>query len=258
MFLFLLFIIPICYSAHPATVVNTNPSIGLEIQYPMFETYKLNGDIEFLFHVYNKSNGLIMTNETTSCIFDLYNQSGAEIYSSIPIIDTNLREFETTIIGTNFSSIGTYSYMIDCNTSSLGGFSSVVFEITHDGRDSESSKFGAIALVIILLGAMGTFLFLGNVFWQVEENWTFYLSYLFWYISLLFPLIGIGIVTNIPSLNPNVYNLLLSLYSIYARVYETLFIFFVVYIIVLVLSWAINWNKTPKWKMKLREYGGEE
>ncbi len=146
-------------SAVPPFVQEEVFTEGYEIRYPLDGTLKLNTDHTFYFHVYNISNGVPISNSSTNCVFHLYDSSGehilevaAEHYESD--IDN---EWEVFVGGNNFSEKGDQSYLMQCNSSSLGGFASVGFGITLSGLILETSEaviysvlsFGVLLLFII-------------------------------------------------------------------------------------------------------------
>ena len=122
----------------------------MEIQYPPLITIKQGEDYEFQFHVFNKSNGLSVNNATTFCKFHLYNNTGYELVDEDLIMASNLIDYQIIIKGGNFSN-GYYSYIVQCNSSILGGFDSVPFEVTSTGTKlTESKSILYIGLLAIL------------------------------------------------------------------------------------------------------------
>ena len=83
----------------------------------------------FVAHVFNYSNGIPITHNI-SCYFHLYNVHGnhvAEMYDST--VDHNF-DFEFAPNAKNFSTLGSMSYIIQCNNSVAGGFLSAPFQVT--------------------------------------------------------------------------------------------------------------------------------
>jgi len=112
---------------------------GYEIKIPFFGVTRQNSGFDFHFHVFNISDGVPITNDSTSCSFHLYNSTGNHIVSNnnIPYKPEEIiNEWGIDVDGGNFSGLGDYSYLVQCNSSSseLGGFESVNFEVTADGK----------------------------------------------------------------------------------------------------------------------------
>lgn len=145
-------------SAVPPFVQEEVFTEGYEIRYPLDGTLKLNLDHTFYFHVYNISNGMPISNSSTNCVFHLYDSSGEHILE-VPAkhyeseIDN---EWEVFVGGNNFSKIGDQSYLIQCNSSSLGGFASVGFGITLSGLILETSE--ALIYLILAFGVLLLFI----------------------------------------------------------------------------------------------------
>jgi len=65
--------------------------------------------------------------------------------------DDNNIDFELYLNENNFSQIGEYAYIIQCNTSEVGGFVSGVFEVTTDGRYYKEDSQATIAITLFLI-----------------------------------------------------------------------------------------------------------
>jgi len=133
---------------------NINPEVGLQIGYPPFEYMKQNEAFEFDFHVYNKTDGMIMNNETTSCSFFLYNSTGREIvYASSMSMATNLKDFYIIVPAAIFAETGSYAYITTCNTSFKGGYLARGFEVTPDGMPTEDyNNYSFLIIILVLVG----------------------------------------------------------------------------------------------------------
>jgi hypothetical protein len=135
--IFTLFFIPLVSSAPPNTIPGTQIiqqfAEGYTIKYPLVDNLYQNQDHEFYFHIFNISNGLPVSNLTTSCQFHLYNESSGEhMLNKTLVYNQHLNvtnEFEIEVTGGNFSQLGTYSYIVQCNSSVLGGFNNVQFNV---------------------------------------------------------------------------------------------------------------------------------
>ena len=141
-------------SAVPSPQTNVNLEVGLEIQYPAIDILKQGNGFDFKFHVFNKSTGLSLSNDTTICKFHLYNSTGYEFVDEELSMNINLVDFEITVLGGNFTNTGFYSYITQCNTSDFGGFISVPIIVTPTGFELTESK------AIIYIGLFGILIFL--------------------------------------------------------------------------------------------------
>ena len=64
-------------------------AIGLDIRFPQVDVVKQNNDVNYHIHVYNKSNGLLVTNTTISCLVHLYDSTGDHVLISDMGFDEN-------------------------------------------------------------------------------------------------------------------------------------------------------------------------
>lgn len=141
-------------------------SSGYIIEFPLINQLKQNEDFSFHFHIFNISNGRPIQNASTACAFHLYNSSGSHIVRlKQPKVD-NEYDFEFKVMGNNFSKVGMYTYIVQCNSSqnSLGGFESVQLAVTPDGNDGNGILPAIIALTIfsILCATIGVMMWKGK------------------------------------------------------------------------------------------------
>ena len=138
----------------PVTTIFTGEE-GFEIQVLSPQYMKLNEAVHLQFHVYNKSNGEVLTNDTPiSCQSQLVYR-GIEIGSefAIPIDHHFTVDYNTN----NISNLGPYGYVIHCNGSMLGGFYSGGFTATPEGRGPRVGFFIIIFVFAYGLGFIGFF-----------------------------------------------------------------------------------------------------
>ena len=212
----------------PLTEVNTG-DVGLEIKYPKFETLKKAQDYDFEFHVYNLSNGLAM-NEGVTCYFHLYNKLGhhiAELEQSTP---SHMYDYGFDIDGNNFTNVGQYYYNIYCNSSTLGGFASSQFEVTHYGISNDHIGFNIIAMIIAM--CFMSFIFLYFAFNLNEEH---FILKLFLVFFSMITLMGLAKVIFQPY---GGMNLLLTIPQFFFYIFALYFIVYIFY------HWA---KKTEAW-----------
>jgi len=132
--------VSLVYGVAPVTQIQIYVGeTGIEIEYPKITTLQLNRDFKFHFHLFNSSNGMPILNESTSCVFHLYNSTGSHIYTENDIKELHDDyDFEVKVNGGNFSKVGPFEYRFQCNssTSNIGGFVSVPVTVTKDGYDN--------------------------------------------------------------------------------------------------------------------------
>lgn len=141
----------------PAVSTTINTNTGLEIKYPSYENIVQNHYFDFNFHVFNISDGLPVSNTTVSCNFHLYNQSGDHIWTFSNLSHDAasehgiVNEWVARVNGNNFTTQGVYSYIIQCNSSSHGGFLSTNFIVSPEGVDGSLNFFIIISFFLICL-----------------------------------------------------------------------------------------------------------
>ena len=160
-FSFLLLLNVSFISAQPPPQVNLNINTGMDVEFTKIGVFE-NGVTHFFnVHVFNRSDGLRLTNSTTECNFHLFDNTGFHIVNQLPMsYDTTGLDWELNVTSGNFTRNGEYSYLITCNASNIGGFDSVGFEVTQTGLTLETSD--SILLVVILIATF--ILFLGFLY----------------------------------------------------------------------------------------------
>ena len=133
------------------TQVILNLDSGLNIEVPRITTLKQNEDFQFTFHVYNITSGLRVDNSSINCTFELYNSSGIHIIESDLEFGDN--DWEMLVKGGNFSDIGSYYYIVDCQSDSEGGVFVITLQVTATGQliDTPESKFYIVIIFAILI-----------------------------------------------------------------------------------------------------------
>jgi len=149
-----LFMLSFVSAVPPVTEVGSFPE-GFEIKYPNDRNIEQFKDYEFEFHVFNSSNGvpIIDTGQdpAISCYFHLYNKSGnhiAELFENTP---DHIFDYSFHVDGANFTELGQQSYIIQCNSSTQGGFADVAFEVTTDGRTRKSILDNSMLLILLII-----------------------------------------------------------------------------------------------------------
>lgn len=175
----------ILISAVPPVQTTVTGDNSFTLKYPADTILKQNQDYRFEFHVYNTSDGLPITSGI-NCYFHLFNSSGKhliELESSSP----DLFDYSFDVDGGNFSEVGDYCYVAQCNSSTQGGYVSVPFSVTKTGEDIGLNQS---ITIIGQLGLLALFLALGFNF--SNERWK--VRFFFFMVSLL---MGILILNSI-------------------------------------------------------------
>lgn len=153
LFVFLFF--PFVFSANPLT---QTPSIGINIEHPIADTVALNQTHKFHFHIFNATSGVPFVNSTSTivCIFHLYDPSGSHLVKVNKVLSDDTYDWEQIIYAGNFTSVGQYSYVFQCNDTAIGGFYEHDFMVTQSGQPlpSDSLKIFFIGLFLILTGSL--------------------------------------------------------------------------------------------------------
>lgn len=150
-----LLVLPFVFAVKPVTQ-SAEGENTFEIRIPQAEHLKVGRDVHANIHIFNKSTGLPITAGTGAvCLFDLYNQTGDHLIEKLILTNDGDVEWEIDIGGGNFSTTGSYSFIIWCNTTNIGGFVSSGFDVTTSGEDEVVDNLplivvGGMLLIIVL------------------------------------------------------------------------------------------------------------
>jgi len=145
LFLFLILSSSLVLAVKPVTQLAETEN-GLIIEYPRYNVHQQNTYYKMHTHVINASNGVIITNETTKCFLHLYNVSGDHVLEEYMGWDSNGLEFKLDIGAGNFTQLGDFAYIIQCNGTQGGSFIGGNFEITENGK--EKTQGNDLALIV--------------------------------------------------------------------------------------------------------------
>jgi len=170
LFIFIICLFPLISSAIPVQI-----SLGdntLEVTYPQYDLLEQGEGFRLNVHVFNRSDGILLTNSTTDCNLHLYNATGDHLLINQLGFDNSNLDFTLAIDGNNFSSLGVKTFIISCNTTSQGGFVSGLFTVTPTGIETTLSKtLFEVAMIIIILLLLGfaVYLFISNdnFIWEI-------------------------------------------------------------------------------------------
>jgi len=224
-FLFLL-IVSIVYSVSPSIPFSGSSDTikGLILEYPPQQIIEVGKTHEFHFHVFNQSNGAYRND--AQCFFHLYNVSGDHILAlNTSTVEYNF-DYEFRIGGGNFSDLGKYAYVAQCNISGgEAGFVSVPLLVTNDGFENDRANMGFIGISLVFIVLITLFLVLFINF-KSSFRFVFFLM-IFILLNIMTKLLHQIAILN--SINPNVLSIIYILY--YTSLIFTLFMFFYVMII---------------------------
>ena len=161
MALLLLTIVP-ADAAPPQTIV-TSTTPGLVILYPPFDYVLQGAGFVFNFHVYNATDGMPITQvNNISCVFHLYNQSGSHIYTKDPVTAMSGYDYSISAAAGNFSGVGFYSVIIQCNNSRFGGADRTSFKVTDSAQIGVEppSDNRIIFFLLAVIATVGMYLYL--------------------------------------------------------------------------------------------------
>lgn len=126
---------------------------GLIVAFPPFRVYKQNTDIIFNFHVYNQSTGVPITNDSTKCSLNLFDNTGNHVVKNRDLVyDAEGTDWEINLSASNFSRLGEYGFIATCNSSVIGGFDEHTFIVTEDGEEHKVyDPLAGFSIVLFLL-----------------------------------------------------------------------------------------------------------
>ena len=187
-FFFLILFLLSFVSAQPTPFPGAFPE-GFNIEFPLHFEVKQNKPHNFTFHTFNSSNGVPITSGI-SCYFDLYNTDGIHLASlSKSITDSDdIFDYTFELNQNNFSQIGLLSYVIQCNSSTQGGFDAVPVQVTKEGRLNKSIFNNPYIIIFLVL--FGIFFLIA---YQTKIAWLGFVSGV--------PLLMAGIYTMIYGFN---------------------------------------------------------
>lgn len=152
-FVFLILSFSLVSAAPPVlSTVNTGT---IDILAPQIVSLKQYEAHDFYWHVFNSTK--LISNVSVSCDFHLYDNrhnSGEHIFVESKPKYTATRDFEAAANKYNFSNLGKYSYLIECNSSSQAGGIEGEFYVTPTG---EESRIGFYIFLFILAFGLMTF-----------------------------------------------------------------------------------------------------
>jgi len=213
---------------------------GLDIQANVLDYYKINTSAELHIHIFNISNGGILTNTSVDCSAELTDKTGAVVFSGNPAPhDDHFLIMRNSSVVTE---VGVYGLTIVCNSSGVGGAKTSFFEATANGEaPADSLIVVAFCLVLLLILSSSLVMIIKAVGHIIDKNFDLMDMGIMW--GAYFCLLGINQLAIIYLGNVDVNNWLDLFVSLYA------FPMVVVPIIAFLLS-LFNMNKEKKERAK--------
>jgi hypothetical protein len=190
-------------SAAPPVTTTQNFQAGYVVLDSPQTILKQNEDFTVNFFVYNLSNGLLINNVSTECVYYLSNASGKVLYySSVPYSNTGrYGHWELTLTKGNFTNPGTFYYGIKCNSTTLGGPEVGEYIVTPNSYELTASTSVILFLIFLVIVSLIVMCVVG-VRNSVNGAWTIAyicMTYLFTYLLLgLFYIISMNYLWQIP------------------------------------------------------------
>lgn len=162
-------------SAQPSVSIPTTTT-GITIEHPLKDVVQANQTHKFHFHLFNATDGKPFLNTTAKiiCIFHLYDLDGNHILkiNNVPSYDTY--DWEAEVLGGNFTKVGQYSYVFQCNDTEIGGFYEHDFLVTPNGVEPADNGSMSVGLLFFFIFLSAIFIFLGYLFIQNDSLWISY------------------------------------------------------------------------------------
>lgn len=131
---------------------------GLTIEFQKYDYTKVGENFEVHTHVFNNTDGLPLTNETVDCFLHFYYPNGSHALKTEMDFNPPF-DWEYLIQGEAFVD-GKGSWIIQCNSSTDGGFSAGKVTLNHDGLPPKQAgviiffSMLFIAIVITMLSML--------------------------------------------------------------------------------------------------------
>lgn len=190
-----LLVLPMVIAVPPMTTIQQFTE-GYEIRIPQDNILEFNKTYDFEFHVYNITTGL-PKHSGVSCYFHLYNETGNHVYEAMVNTVTHDFDYGFKVDAGNFTRVAHLYYNIQCNSSTLGGFSSSIIYITQNGKevtDAQGNLFLGILLSIMLLSFF--FAYVSSKFLEKDNTFPIGLFFLVVAIILSVYVVFMGVVSS--------------------------------------------------------------
>lgn len=183
---FLVLVLPVSAQAPAADRSTVTHDWGMQIEHPYIEEIRQFNDYKFHFHIFNTNSSKPYLNTSgVVCIFHLYNVTGSHMMKVEPVLSDDKYDWEQIVKGNNFSNLGRYAMVFQCNNSIEGGYYENSFEvvpyITKGGNYNTTPKSDWRIFIILILLSLSLL-----TFSLYSENYIFS-----FFTGLLFSLSGV-------------------------------------------------------------------
>lgn len=169
----------------PFTSTNT---VGISIEHPLKDVIQANQSHKFHFHIFNATDGKPFLNTSDiECVFHLYDLEGNHLLKINDVSSDDIYDWEAEILGGNFTKVGQYSYVFQCNNSIVGGFYEHDFLVTPNGVAPADVGQMSVGILYFFIMLSAIFIFLGYLFIKNDSIWITY-------VGLFMMIIGFGFV----------------------------------------------------------------
>ena len=157
MVVLLLFSISFITAPKPVAVLGIQTG-GIDISYPNPYYLKIDNPLYVRFWVYNTSNGIVMTNLTVNCTYNLLDYTGKNVLrmstQEIKFGGLGTRAcqncFNLNVSAGNFSHTGVYPFQIRCQGFGIGGFLTDNYEVTRTGKELTTTMIYTVILILVV------------------------------------------------------------------------------------------------------------
>jgi len=242
------FVVPFVSAANPHTT-STVTSNGLIITSIFPDIIKQNSNYTFYWYVQNQTNSAFMNNNSVSCAFEIYKQSGLNGLHLFDIKGTfdGVEEWSAYVSEGNFSLVGDYIERVKCNSTintGLGGISDNQFMVTESGRDY--NQFNFIPMIIAFLGTIIVLIALAFITSSGHPVLGIVLAATSFF--LISPMIQLSYLTFENSfIDARFSNIFNSITQLFSWMSYALIVYVIIYILIKVIS---NYNSAQAAKME--------
>lgn len=189
-------------SAASPFIGTTSTKPDITIEHPITDVIAANLSHKFHFHLFWTNTSYPIINTTAiQCIFHLYDPFGNHILKNNLVGSDDRFDWEQIVAAGNFTILGQYSYVFQCNNSIVGGFYEHDFLVTPTGHSSEQENIYNLDIALYALFIIAFIFFIGFIFIpDLILKWaSFGLFFLFLVIGI--NLIGISMHNSFGSSN---------------------------------------------------------
>jgi len=201
-YLFLILVLcSFCYAAPPLSTVQTSTQ-GLTIESSGLLELDINNPVTFHFHIFDNNNSKYLDNTTTNCYLHTYNQSSH--IEQLNLSFENTFDFEAPLNTSLYRENMTYSFIVQCNTSTYGGFLAHRFSFVSNqylaeefSIDTFEDSTTVISIILFLLLMNGMLFYLYYKLKLKNELTTFISKRACLILGIFFLMFNFAILSNL-------------------------------------------------------------